>query len=279
MIGEITSSSRVFVGPAFPADHVPTVAELEALTDITHTVKRPPHRVLDLFAGTGVGVACQQLGVEEFGVEIWEPAVKSREANGMSTVYRDVWDAGAPERLGLDFDTLWASPPCQSFSMAGKGAGRKALDDVLEAIENGDWRTIADLKALSARVGDDRTALVLTPLHYIHRYRPAYVVFEQVPPVLPVWEAHRAPLEAMGYSVWVGYLNSEQYGVPQTRKRAYLMARRDGKAVNPPTPTHSRYYSRTPERLDEGVEKWVSMAEALGRFAGRPSPTVTGGGR
>jgi DNA (cytosine-5)-methyltransferase 1 len=34
--------------------------------------------------------------------------------------------------------------------------------------------------------------------------------------------------------------------------------------VRPPTPTHSRYYPRSPERLDEGVVKWVSMAEALG---------------
>ena len=31
-------------------------------------------------------------------------------------------------------------------------------------------------------------------------------------------------------------------------------------------------------RLDEGVQKWVSMKEALGRLADRPSPTVTGGG-
>lgn len=47
----------------------------------------------------------------------------------------------------------------------------------------------------------------------------------------------------------------------------------------PPVPTHSRYYSRDPKRLDAGVLPWVSMAEALGwgRTA-RPSVTVTGGG-
>src|SRR5690606_33828651 len=46
--------------------------------------------------------------------------------------------------------------------------------------------------------------------------------------------------------------------------RAILMARADGFDVAPPTPTHSKYHNRDPKRLDPGVEKWVSMAEALG---------------
>jgi len=80
-----------------------------------------------------------------------------------------------------------------------------------------------------------------------------------------------------GYDVKVEVLNAEQYGVPQTRKRAILVARRGGD-VHMPKPTHSRYYSRTPEKLDAGVQKWVSMAEALGwGMTERPSITITGG--
>ena len=46
-----------------------------------------------------------------------------------------------------------------------------------------------------------------------------------------------------------------------------------------PTPTHSRYYSRDPKRLDPGVLPWVSMADALGwGMDARPSMTVCGGG-
>lgn len=83
----------------------------------------------------------------------------------------------------------------------------------------------------------------------------------------------------MGYSTWTGFLHSEQYGVPQTRKRAYLIARRDGGVAEPPTPTHSKYYSRTPQKLDVGVDKWVSMAQALGwGIADRPYPVMTGHG-
>lgn len=220
------------------------------------------HKVLDLFAGSGWGVACQRLGVDEQGVEIMPAAIETRRINGMATPYHDVWDAHMA--AVLEFDTLLASPPCQTFSLAGSGAGRRALDDVLRVVREKGYRNIDLLRDWAARLGDDRTGLVLTPLHYVHRFRPVYVAFEQVPTVLPVWEVCAEEMRDMGYSVWTGYLNSEQYGVPQTRKRAYLIARRDGGEARPPAPTHSLYHKRDPKRLDEGVLPWVSMADALG---------------
>lgn len=277
---------------------------------------------LDLFAGTGWGVACQALGIDEMGVEIMPEAIATREANGMTTIYRDVWEGleerpveavkkmgkGMVERHGerpgrkvtepaftirasaggmepkrgerLDYDILIASPPCQTFSMAGGGAGRKALDDVLGLIDAKAYRSVEGLRAFG-ETHDPRTALVLTPLAHVYRDLPRYVVFEQVPPVLPVWERCAEEMRAWGYSVWTGNLQSEMYGVPQTRKRAILIAKRDpdldGEAA-PPVPTHSRYYSRDPKRLDSGVLPWVSMADALGWGATeRPVVTVTAG--
>lgn len=153
---------------------------------------------------------------------------------------------------------------CQTFSMAGKGAGRKALDDVLRGIDDLANRE----QVIWERFTDERTGLVLEPLRWILQaadlglvYR--WVALEQVPTVQPVWDAYAEALLSEGYSVATGRLQAEQYGVPQTRKRSILIASLDHE-VALPTPTHSRYYSRNPEKLDPGVEKWVSMAEALG---------------
>jgi DNA (cytosine-5)-methyltransferase 1 len=220
----------------------------------------PALRALDLFAGTGWGVACQRLGIDEMGVEIMPEAVATRTANGMHTIYRDVWEGLIGPRLS--YDLLIASPPCQTFSMAGRGAGRAALDEVIAAIRLHAYKDPAALRAFGEK-HDPRTALVLTPLAHVWRDRPRMVALEQVPTVLPVWEACAEVMRELGYSVEVGVLNAEQYGVPQTRKRAILVARLDG-PVSLPTPTHSRYYSHAPTKFDVGVLPWRPMGEALG---------------
>jgi len=231
---------------------------------------------LDLFAGSGWGVACDALGIEEFGVENMTAACQTREAAGFTTVGSDVWEYEAPWHG--EFDGLIASPPCQTFSLAGKGKGRQALDDVLLAVGSEAYQTKAGLRLAAEQFGDDRTALVLMPMHFWHVMRPEWVVWEQVPTVLPVWQACAEKMREAGYSVWTGNLQAEMYGVPQTRKRAFLIASRIHE-VSPPVPTHSRYYPRDPTRLDDGVESWVSMATALDwGLVKRPSPTITGGG-
>jgi DNA (cytosine-5)-methyltransferase 1 len=61
-------------------------------------------------------------------------------------------------------------------------------------------------------------------------------------------------------------LSAERYGVPQTRKRAYLIASLDGPAEMP-VPTHRSYNPRCPGELREeerDLLPWLSMADALG---------------
>lgn len=236
---------------------------------------------VDLFAGTGWGVALRILGIAEHGVELMPEARATREANGMRNWLADVWDvleSTDPESAEFRAALAIMSPPCQTFSMAGNGAGRRALDEVLGLIDSRAYLNPAELRAFGER-HDPRTALVLTPLTYVAQHAPPYVVMEQVPQVLPAWERMAVELRRWGYSVVTGILHSEQYGVPQTRRRAILIARADGVEARMPTPTHSRYYERSPSRLDEGVPRWVSMAEALGRgMTARPHFTITSGG-
>lgn len=241
------------------------------------------HAVLDLFAGHGFGVALRRLGVPEYAVEIWDRARETRALNRLSDcVYTDAWDVEAA--ADLVFDTLTGGPPCQLFSAAGSGKARKFVADLLAAIEDGTYRSVDGLRALLKRLDpeheDDRIVLVLLPLLYIWRYRPTFVLLEQVQAVLPIWHGYARAMEEMGYSVAVQVVKTEQYGVPQTRRRAVLLARRDGHRATFPAPTHSRYYEREPERMDPEVAPYVTMRDALGPVwaVDRPSPTVTGGG-
>lgn len=225
----------------------------------------------DLFAGAGGwDLAAAALGIEARGVENMPEARATRDIAGLSTIHDDVWTF-EPDGKATG---LIASPPCQTFSAAGKGAGRKALDDVLRGIRDGYVTDLDHLRFLGLEVGDERTALVLAPLHFALAGGYEWLAWEQVPTVLPVWEACADVLRREGWNVWTGVLNAEQYGVPQTRRRATLLASRVS-PVGAPTPTHSRYYPRTPEKIDPGVQKWVSMEEALGfGMTHGPYPTI-----
>ncbi|MEI3845233.1 MULTISPECIES: DNA cytosine methyltransferase [unclassified Microbacterium] len=238
----------------------------------------PPIVAVDHFAGAGGwSVAARRLGIVEYGTEIMREAIRTRSANGFRTIYRDVWSGLFHPWLVPPHEMKISSPPCQTFSLAGNGEGRDALSDVLQAIDDRRYVDVHSLFALT-KLLDPRTALVLTPLAHVWAHRPRLVALEQVPQVLPVWNAIASVLRTVGYSVWTGILSSEMYGVPQTRQRAILMARLDGVA-EAPVPTHSRYYPLEPHRFDPGVLPWVSMAEALGwGMTERPSLTVTSGG-
>lgn len=222
---------------------------------------------VDLFAGAGGwDLAADELGMNGVGVEWDKNAVATREAAGLATIHGDV------REYDISADVLIASPPCQAFSVAGKGKGREQLDTVLRALDHITF-TGEHPDYAAWGVQDERVSLVTEPYHWIVRafdnYNPfPFVALEQVPSVLPVWEHMAAVMRRMGYSVNTAVLNAEQYGVPQTRKRAVLVAGWNGREARLPEPTHSRYYPRNPTKIDAGVEKWVSMAEALSKNPG-----------
>ncbi|RKT16886.1 DNA (cytosine-5)-methyltransferase 1 [Streptomyces sp. 1114.5] len=257
-------------------------------------------QAVDLFAGVGgLDLPARGLGIDVTGIEKSPDACATRRSAGLTTIEGDVRDHGPADFP--DARLLLGGPPCQPFSAAGSGAGRRALGDIVALAHRLSERTPV------ARHGhngvDDLIRLVLEPLRWaldaLDAGRPfEAIVLEQVPTVLPVWNTYAAILRAEGYSAVAGTVRAEQYGVPQTRKRAVLIARRTGTAALP-APTHRPYAKGTPRTAgDPRLLPWTSMGDALPgrgpftvvsnygtggdpkargrRTSGEPSATVTG---
>ncbi len=256
--------------------------------------------IVDLFAGPGgwdTGAAL--LGIRDvLGVEWDGAACRTARAAGHTRLQADIAKLDPAEFH--DVSGLIASPPCQSFSRAGQRKGIDEAPRLLALLDAVHARLLATRRpddgaalALTAACWDDiaghgdwadpRTPLVLEPLRWALELRPRWVAWEQVPDVLPLWQRMARILDDVGYSTATGVLSAERYGVPQTRRRAILVASLDGPA-SLPAATHEAYDPRSAGE-DQGelfaldLDPWVSMAEALGwGLDDRPSWTVSAGG-
>ncbi len=225
-------------------------------------------RILSGFSGGGGWeVALQHHGHHATCIEYNKDAVATLRAAGFGPVVHDSITAVrdmVDNPIESWFEGHIFSPPCQPFSVSGKKEGVPYIGVLIKALRLIAFHNQKPESAINAVGLDERAMLTLEPMYWITRGTPGWAVMEQVPTVLPIWEAYATILREYGYKTWAGVLNAEQYGTPQARRRAVLIAH-DSRAVGPPTPTHSQYHRRSPERLDEGVLPWVSMAEALAR--------------
>jgi DNA (cytosine-5)-methyltransferase 1 len=219
--------------------------------------------IVDLFAGPGgLDHGAALAGVPSVGIEWDANAVATRIAAGLATVHGDVRRYGPADFP--DANMLAGGPPCQTFTVAGSGAGRGVLADVLDAVKRMGARETVD----PAVLGDERTGLVLEPLRWALEAADAgrpyeAIVLEQVQQVQQVWDAYAEVLRAEGYSVATGVLRTERHGLPQTRRRAVLVARLGG-PVALPEPTRRPYRRGIAQGAgDARLAPWLSMGEAL----------------
>lgn len=262
---------------------------------------------MDLFAGPGgLDIAAEVLGVPSIGVEWDAPTRATRDAAGLaSTRIGDVAKLSPLDEEVRNATVLTGGPPCQTFSVAGNREGHKALDDVKRlATRIGDCRSAEkfdlvweEVRAETDNMSDERTGLVLQPLRWIVEKKLKttspyqVIVLEQVPTVRPVWEEYAKILRGLGYAARCEVLHTEDFGVPQTRRRAVLIARYSPAAVDAeiefPSPTHQRYRKgverlspsqertsqqeqkqqdlifSTPEPEKRLLEPWVAMGDVL----------------
>lgn len=212
--------------------------------------------IVDLFAGPGGwDEGLRHLDVDDVvGIELDGDACATGEAAGHKRMQEDVSTFPAEEFAGAE--GLIASPPCQDWSSAGR-AGSSGTKELVSEV-----------------------------LRWARAVTPDWIACEQVRDVLPLWEDYAAVLQAEGYRTWTGLVNAADYGVPQHRWRALLLARRDGGTPTLPTATHAA------QATLDGRDPWLTMEDALpwrGTLdrrnngapiirTNRPSPTVTGTG-
>ncbi len=141
-------------------------------------------------------------------------------------------------------DVLIGGPPCQGFSTHRlKGVG----------------------------VDDPRNRLLLRYFEFVDALRPRFFLVENVPGLL--WSRHEKYLnDFYGMAADVGYtvepprqLNARAYGVPQNRKRVFLLGR-DNRVVLPevtwpPTPSHRAPGDAEGER--HGLPLWRIAEEVF----------------
>ncbi|MFJ3141663.1 DNA cytosine methyltransferase [Streptomyces halstedii] len=219
---------------------------------------------VELFAGPGgMTLGLHASGIHGTGIE-WDPnAVATRRAARLPTIHADVRNHEPRDFPGAT--VLAGGPPCQTFTVAGNGTGRLALTGILAAIKR-----MAARDTTPYSFEDDRTALVLEPLRWaleaIDTGRPyELIALEQVQQVQQVWNGYADTLTAEGYHVATGVVATEQYGVPQTRRRAVLIASLH-RSVTLPEPTHRPYRKGVPQHEgDPRLLPWVSMGDALDR--------------
>jgi DNA (cytosine-5)-methyltransferase 1 len=217
------------------------------------TMGRPPGRstrsqksklrVVSLFSGCGgldLGFAHEGFQIDWAG-DIMPDAVR--------TYVRNVDDRAAlmditaidPQDLPK-CDVVIGGPPCQAFSLVGK-----------------------------RDPNDPRASLVQQYLRIIQCVHPRVFVMENVLGLRSARDAEGRPVmpwlvdsfNRLGYGVVTYILNAADYGVPQRRKRLFIIGSASGRMASCPLATHADALA-TSGSLFSSLLPWVTSEEALG---------------
>lgn len=193
--------------------------------------------------------------------------------SGAGGFTRGLLNAGWRLRLGIDFD-----PTCGATFSANYGHGSVLVKE-LHDIDSADLPA-ADLvvgglpsqgyAGLQGSKGTYTTDLWQQFQRAVGAIQPSAFVLETVPAFLrsPSWKAlanglPESPLE--GYSVVAMSLDAADYGVPQRRRRLYVLGSRGHEMTGPP-PSHSE------EATLDGLAPWGTLRTALEGIPWETSP-------
>lgn len=184
-------------------------------------------KVLDLFAGAGgfsLGfklAGCNIVGAIE--IDRWAAETFASNFKDAKTIVGDIQNLGDRELLD-NFqdrppDIIIGGPPCQGFSICRKNSG--------------------DPK-------DPRNSLFKEFLRVAKIFEPQYLIMENVPQLTQamtdanesVIEIIENELKNLGYYIYRDILTANNYGIPQMRRRLFIIAAKKNLAQPFPVATH-----------------------------------------
>jgi DNA (cytosine-5)-methyltransferase 1 len=227
--------------------------------------KRAHLLALSLFSGAGgMDIGIRRAGFEILACVENDPyccetlrACTARERLDTAVIEDDVRQIepkSLMQDLGLrpgEIDLIFGGPPCQAFSQIGKQQG----------------------------LNDERGLLLFEMLRFAKVLQPKAVFLEQVTGLLSATHEHSlrgevlqlllSDLDRLGYVPKWAVLNSADYGVPQLRRRLFVVATRKPNGFEFPIPTNSE----KPTLF--GLAPYKTVGEAL---KGLPAPSAKGSG-
>jgi DNA (cytosine-5)-methyltransferase 1 len=234
-----------------------------------------PLRALTLFAGAGgADVGLADAGFEHVRcIEYDAHAHATLCAAGFPGVLGDVRDPTLYADLGR-IDLMWASPPCQDWSSAGKREGASG--------ERNGWPWTWDAVDLLRRQGNGPTWLVCENVTGMLTHNGAACGSGCCadPERCPATYWHEVVMrEARERFAWADYrvLDAADFGTPQFRKRVFLVA--GPRPIRWPEPTHGEPTAQR-SMFGPALKPWVTVREALnldGLIEREPKPSPKAG--
>lgn len=219
---------------------------------------------LDLFSGCG-GMS---QGFEDAGffvaaaIDALPSACETHAANFLSkSIHADIHTID-PQRLldelGLPrVDVIIGGPPCQGFSVVGRARVRSLLPEQQEEI-------LA------------RNDLYLQYLRFVEALNPLMFIMENVPHFKTyedgvVYKNVIAECDRLGYFHYDNMLVASDFGVPQMRRRLFIVGSRIGRIFMWPRPTHATHPVSLSDAIgDLPAVQPPSLAEALSYADSQP---------
>ena len=200
-------------------------------------------KVVDLFCGCGgISLGFKMAGYEiVLGLDKDEQSLVTYRNNFPETIVANeditkITGNEIREKLnGTEIDVVAGGPPCQGFSLSGP-----------------------------RDFNDPRNRLFLFFMEVIDSLKPKSILLENVPGFIGLYDGKAKDilieeLGKLGYSVSWQIVNSQDYGVPQSRKRVFFVGVRNHKSSYVfPSPTHY-----LPDSLFGITKKFLTAEEAI----------------